>query len=50
MLDYNYDINITILKKPSKWAEELAGLYNSLRTILPIDPEIQQICDFCQSF
>lgn len=25
MLDYNYDINITILKKPSKWAEELAG-------------------------
>lgn len=25
MLNYNYDINITILKKPSKWAEELAG-------------------------
>lgn len=30
MLDYNYDINITILKKPSKWAEELAGLYDTV--------------------
>lgn len=30
MLDYNYDINITILKQPSKWAEELAGLYDTV--------------------
>lgn len=28
MLNYNYDINIIILKKFFKWVEELVGLYD----------------------